>query len=135
TPYVSLLSQSNGSTYGEQDFRIDLIHNTVVYRAHGSSGWGYHIVVPLQISRHDWHHVAATNDLDKMRLFIGGALVHEEASVQGWYQSNTAAYICGIKNAGFSNEMDTVYLSNLRVTLAARYTTSFSPPTAPFPTA
>lgn len=78
-----------------------------------------------------WYHAAVVKDGATLRLFVNGI---QEASAQ--YQSdislntNTTANIGGLSGKYFNG-----YIDDLRLTKGiARYTTNFTPPTAPLPT-
>ena len=78
-----------------------------------------------------WYYVAVVKDGATLRLFVNGI---QEASAQ--YQSdislntNTTANIGGLSNKYFNG-----YIDDLRITKGiARYTSNFTPPTAPLPT-
>jgi hypothetical protein len=81
-----------------------------------------------------WAHVAATYDQSTVRLFIDGQNTGLNWTSSSLALNNTETLIGSewTRSAGFLN----AYIDDLRITKGvARYTSNFTPPTAPFPNA
>ena len=77
-----------------------------------------------------WQHVAATRSGNSWRIFINGTQVGSTTTNTTSY---TTAYGCCI-GSSYYNEHYNGYIDDLRITKGyARYTTTFTPPTAAFP--
>jgi hypothetical protein len=84
------------------------------------------------ISTGVWYHVAATREGSTMRVFLDGVL-DGSATQTGTVQSSTQAFLVG--RSAFNTTRDFQgWMDEFRFTSGvARYTTSFTPPTAAFP--
>jgi hypothetical protein len=84
------------------------------------------------ISANTWVHFAATRSGTTVRLFRNGAL-DGTATISGQAGSNSITI--GNQAPGLGNNNYLIgYLDDIRLTKGvARYTTSFTPPTAAFP--
>jgi len=88
------------------------------------------IVGTTSFSTNTWHHVAATKSGNTWRIFLDGNL-EGSATVSGTYTATSAPLVVG---ASSSNYFFDGYIDDLRITKGvARYTASFTPPTAAFP--
>jgi hypothetical protein len=83
-----------------------------------------------------WHHIALTYDGTTLRLFINGTVAQSSTAFTGFNQShNTVIDIGNLSNFGTTYCFNG-YLDDIRITKGvARYTATFTPPTATFPTA
>lgn len=82
-----------------------------------------------------WHHIALTRASANHRVFLNG--VQQGGTYTNNYsQPNSQMYV-GVNTSGSSllgSAGNNAYIDELRITAGiARYTTTFSPPTAPFP--
>ena len=88
------------------------------------------------VSANQWHHVAACCKAGIVRIFIDGTLVGSNSISQS-VDSNIAVTIGNYAVFGtYGNEYEATmdgFIDELRVTAAARYEESFSPPVAAFP--
>lgn len=88
------------------------------------------------ISQQTWHHVAATVEGGTRRLFLDGTLISGTTNTIGAGYTTFAGnplYIGKTLNSGYPLPFNG-YIDDLRITKGvARYTTDFTPPTAPFP--
>ena len=79
-----------------------------------------------------WTHYAITRSGTTVRMFIDGIQQAQTVSISGTIpaaQFNIGAYSSGYYDSGIAG-----YLDELRITKGvARYTSNFTPPTAPFP--
>ena len=90
--------------------------------------------VSQTITTNSWTHVAITRNGSDVKLFINGQQDSATGNISGSLNNSTDTIKVGVDNttdvAYFLGYIDT-----LRITKGlARYTTSFTPPTAPFPT-
>jgi hypothetical protein len=77
-----------------------------------------------------WTHIAVTKSGTTMRVYINGTQAGTNYTVgQSLMTTHTLNQI-GVYNT--SSNLLTGYLKDLRITKAVRYTTTFTPPTAPF---
>lgn len=82
------------------------------------------------LNPNQWYHVALTRAGDTIRLFVDGILEDSGTFASGWSPTATLA-IGATYNESFPF---TGWIDEVRVTKgAARYTTSFTPPAAEFP--
>lgn len=81
-------------------------------------------VVPLNT----WSHVAACRSGNKLRLFVNGVVVKEQAITDGLYSENQVILV-GRGSSSLSNTDFKGHISDLRVTKGvARYVADFTPP-------
>jgi hypothetical protein len=88
------------------------------------------------IVANQWQHLAVTKEGSSFRLFINGSLVSSATNTQPIPQSTTNFLIGDFPNFAGSPAGSNYngYLDDFRITLGvARYTSNFTPPTAPFP--
>ena len=79
-----------------------------------------------------WAHVAVSRTSGVLKLFIAGVQVYSAANTNA--QNPTGAFVVGRNIELFSPIYFNGYIDDLRVTKGiARYTTTFTPPTAAFP--
>ena len=86
-------------------------------------------IVSSTIAINAWHHVAMTRAGTSLRLFVNGTQVGSTVSTL----TNYAASNFRVGSDSSSTYPFIGYISDLRVTLAARYTANFTPPAAAFP--
>ena len=92
---------------------------------------GIQITSTNSFAFNQWHHVAMSYDGTTTRLFVNGAL---EGSVAGGGSASSAELRIGNYNTG--SNFYTGYISNLRISNSALYTSAFTPSTTPLtPTA
>ena len=81
-----------------------------------------------------WNHIAYARAFGVLKIFANGVEVYSEANTVD-YQS-TRPLTIGAAAGSFRAEDLNGYIDDLRITKGvARYTTNFTPPTAPFPDA
>lgn len=103
------------------------------FTANGTYGTGGYYLSSSQISFNTWTHIAATRNGSSFYLFINGVLVATNTSSTAIYNSTRVITIAS-DFAGSSDASWTGYIDDLRITKGyARYTTTFTPPTAAFP--
>lgn len=96
----------------------------------GNVGLGITSGPPVFVNN-TWHHVAVTRSAGIARVFVAGTQIGSSVSAPG---SITGQNLC------IGGYFDTSYLHNgyideIRFSRVARYTSNFTPPTAPFPDA
>ena len=92
---------------------------------------GVQITSTNSFAFNQWHHVAMSYDGTTTRLFVNGTL---EGSVAGGGSASGAELRIGNYNTG--SNFYTGYISNLRISNSALYTSAFTPSTTPLtPTA
>jgi len=80
-----------------------------------------------------WNHIAVTRSGNSVRMFFNGTQVGSTYTTSFSYGANNSGFIIGVNNDG-SGPLNG-YIDDLRITKGiARYTSSFTPPTAAFPT-
>jgi hypothetical protein len=85
-----------------------------------------------QIPQLTWSHIAVTREGDTFRTFANGQVV--ATSVKSGAIFTPSSSILKVGRLGASLNPFDGYISNLRITKGvARYTSNFTPPTAPFP--
>jgi len=140
-----------GSTFGA--YRRMLIGNY----ANSTSGWSLQlggtstaytsiifgdgddtiINASVAVSQNVWHHVALAKNGANCRLYFNGSQVGSTASRPTFYSSSTRAFYVGRLNFSGTEAWDfSGFIDDIRITKGvARYTSNFTPPTAPFPDA
>lgn len=157
TSKVNFQSSTGINTYAgdyTEEFWINLSNNSTgqaVLDSYGSSSghsfWiasgllyyyyngGSKVLPGVPISSSTWHHVAATRSGTTIRLFIDGVL--QNNAYTGANASGTMSpgqTVTGINYEPAANTGVIGYLDEVRITNGvARYTSSFTPPTAAFP--
>lgn len=122
-----LVDQYNGASTDTWQFSIK--NGTLRWYSSG----GYALVGSIPANTGAWHHVAATRSAGTLRLFVNGALDGTVALSTNY----TPKLVLGIgaQVASRNNYYDFPgNIDDLRITKGvARYTASFSPPSARFP--
>ena len=81
-----------------------------------------------------WVHFAITRTAGTIRLFRNGSLVSSTTNSGGWNNNNTDDLYFGVFPFDTSSPRSNIIIDDIRFTKEnARYTTTFSPPTAAFP--
>lgn len=78
-----------------------------------------------------WYHAAVCKEGTACRLYLDGAL-EASGTFSGSVATNTLPFRIGRDPTNTGRDLNG-WLSEVRMTEAARYTTAFTPPTAPFP--
>jgi len=135
TAYPSFVGRWQGATAANWDFRhrsIDVGNVVVfVYSLNGTSP----VVVQTNVSVTDgeWHHVAACRSGSNLRLFVDG-IVSATASIGNSVIFNNISVPLYVGYDPYGASYFNGYIDDLRITKGvARYTSNFTPPTAPFP--
>ena len=89
------------------------------------------VISTVDVPTEQWSHVAVTRNGDAIRVFIDGIQRGILTSLVTGTLGNACAV--GARNSGGANPFNG-YIDELRITKGvARYTSNFTPPTAPFP--
>lgn len=126
---VRLISQSRRSTNGDQDFVV--LPDQIIWRdlPHSSGS----TIISISVPTEEWIHVAFVYDGSARRIYLGGEQIGGD-SKGGWRPNAWGVRVLGGHNGSFGQSGSSGRLDELRVTKGvARYTSSFSPPSAPFP--
>jgi hypothetical protein len=103
---IAFYSSTNGSSWAVADLRI-----------------------ATSAATNTWHHIAVTRSGSTVRTFFNGVLANSTTLTGAVFSNSTDVSV-----GRYTNTFDG-YIQDLRVTKGvARYTASFSVPTAPFPT-
>lgn len=95
------------------------------------NGSAVHVTTTSTVSLTTWTHIAMTLSGSTIRLFNNGSL-DKEVAVSGTPQNASASEYVGYVNS--SSVYYSGYIDDLRITdSVARYTATFTPPTAAFP--
>ena len=98
---------------------------------YSTTGSNYSTVFGSSINDGNWHHIAVTRSGNVFRTFTDGTLNNSSTAAVTLYDGTLPVYV-GAQNTG-SNPF-TGYIDDLRITKGyARYTASFTAPTAAFP--
>jgi hypothetical protein len=93
-------------------------------------------VSPAALSVNTWHHVAVTRFGNDFRVFLNGQSGTVVTTSLNGVPSASATLAIGVENAATLASQFSGYIDELRLTKGvARYTSNFTPPTAPFPDA
>jgi hypothetical protein len=105
---------------------------TYLYFA-GHAGGGY-ILTPFSPATGTWYHVAVTRASGTARMFVNGvsgAVTPGNGGIGSYNLDQNGLAVGGMSTPAYLNG----YIQDLRLTKGvARYTATFTPPTAPFPT-
>jgi len=109
-----VINRSTGGTYG-----VAFIHANAL-----QSTYGTYLTVGA------WTHIAVARSGSSLKLFVNGVLV--TTTVYATTDSIVAPLYVG--SQGTASSLFNGYIADLRITKSARYTATFTPPTAPLPT-
>ena len=107
----------------------------------GRNNVSWDLISPaLSFNTNQWYHIAAVRENNVAYLFVDGSVVASGSNTQTYNltEPSDTNFAVGARQAlcvtdTVSNFMQG-YISNLRITKGvARYTSNFTPPTAPFP--
>jgi len=124
--YGCIASKGNYPSSGYFEFRTSSSNKLELY----DTNLGASITSTSSISLNKWSHVAVSRSGTTIKLFING--VADSSATDGGSFSNTGSFAIGSASQGGSyTNFFTGYISNLRVTSAGIYTSSFTPSTVP----
>lgn len=126
------LIDKRASTAGYSPFIFYTTGGTLVFYS-SSNGSSYDIangVTIGSVTTGTWYHVAVSRSGSSIRLFLNGTLANTITSSAALVNNSDAWSIGGTVGGNYLNG----YIDDLRITKGyARYTATFTPPTAPFP--
>jgi hypothetical protein len=129
--YAHLFGKGNG--FAGSTYAISLFNGVAAFRYNGSS---LTLDGTTTIAANQWYHVAVTRTgAGVMRLFVDG--VQEDTTTDASAINGPASFNVGDRQASDPNGQYPFngYIEQVRVTKGvARYTSNFTPPTAPYPT-
>lgn len=125
-----------GSGYGEWLFYKDGSNNLVFYASSANSSWDIAsnvVILPAaSVALHTWHHLAVTRSGTTLRTFGNGILQSTWTSSASFAANTNPIYIGGTPYTSSNTSMQG-WIDEVRITKGlARYTASFTPPTAAF---
>ena len=97
----------------------------------GTISWQTPYLTQSGISTGTWYHIAVTRSGSTVRLFVNGSLSGSGTNSDEIFPGPTDNYNVFIGRDAFSGYLDG-YLSEVRISSSARYTSAFTAPTAPF---
>ena len=110
--------------------------NKIAVALFNTAGAVYLNVVGItsSLALNTWHHIAFSLASSTLRVFFNGTLEGTNNSPVGTYSTNSNALSIGRDVANTPARDYNGYIDDLRITKGvARYTSNFTPPTAPFP--
>ena len=110
-------------TGASNDLQILIYNGTVSFGVGGGSK-----TVSLSVSGLQWNHIACVKSGTSLFFFLNGSV---SSSTTQTINSKTAVYIGSRSNGSISFNG---YIDDLRISKFARYTSTFTPPTAALPT-
>jgi hypothetical protein len=123
------------STTGDWSLRTRFNTNQVAFTLRNSGGW-YDLQSSTSVNDGAWHHIAVVRDSSTtIKLFVDGVLkVTQAVSASDIVGSAALLSVGGNATSAGSESALNGYLDDVRITSGvARYTTTFTAPTAPFP--
>lgn len=134
--YLTALNALNNASYitdfrsgGSNNFTLGVINSGGNGRLYAFSS-GADVTGSMNVSLNTWNHVSFVRNGSVLTLYLNGAACGTLST--SFSQSSTGLYI-GSRFTGLT-EYVSGYLNDLRITKGiARYTSNFTPPTAPFP--
>jgi hypothetical protein len=130
-----LVGQGGAAGSTDQSFGID--DGKVTFSRAGTlSGGSRTVQGSTVVAINTWHHIAMTYDGNVIRVFLDGAL---EASATdttaGWQNTGSVVRLGQTLVIGYEQYRQACqgYIDEVRITRACRYTATFVPRSAPFP--
>jgi hypothetical protein len=122
--------RASGGGSGQVKPTIQFSTNTFTYFTNGTG----RISTANTISTGVWYHIAVSRVAGTTYMFLDGVLVGTYVDANN-YGSSGDLVIAGVGDSrGFSGGLFPGYLAELRITKGVgRYTSNFTPPTAPYP--
>jgi hypothetical protein len=123
----------NNATYSPFSVYLDVTTGRVGFLASvNGSSWGVNIFSTATLTINQWHHVACVRNGNTFQIFVNG-VADTSATLAGALMVNTTQVSIGSNAADASVSLNG-YMDDIRITNgAARYTSSFTPPTQSFP--
>jgi len=110
-----VINRSTGGTLG-----VAFIHANAVQSSYGT-----------YLASNAWTHVAVARSGSSLRLFVNGVVV----TTTTYAAADSIVAPLYVGSQGTASSLFNGYIADLRITKSARYTATFTPPTAPLPTA
>ena len=107
--------------------------NTIQVLSSAGASWNVNMTSSDTCADGQWSHVAVTRNGSTWTTYIDG-VAQTPATSSHTVMSNTTQVAIGASAADGSNPIEASFIDDLRITKGvARYTTTFTPPDAPFP--
>lgn len=130
-----LIGQGGSMGNTDQSFGID--DGKVSFGRGGNLTGGFRSVQGTTVvAINTWHYIAMTYDGTTIRVFMDGVLEGSAVdNTAGWQNTGQPVRIGQTLVPGYESSRQGLqgYIDELRITRACRYTTSFVPPSGPFP--
>lgn len=130
--YTGMISVGSGSATGNWMIQNRTTTADCAFWWYDISGWKS-VSTNTNVNDGNWHHIAVTRSGDSVRIFQDGTLKNTTTGASAHSIGNGSAGL-NIGRDQYDNGYYNGWLDDLRVTKGvARYTASFTAPTAPFP--
>jgi hypothetical protein len=127
----------NGNTSGYAAVRVDIAITTglpTLYLSTTGAAWAITLASATALTAGAWSHIAIVRSGTNITFYLNGVSVGTSSALVS--SSSLIAGTLSLVGATYSTsaiQFFVGYMSNLRITQAARYTTTFTPPTGMFP--
>lgn len=101
------------------------------YTTNGSTP--QYVNVSTAITANVWYHVAYVKTGTSIKFYVNGTQIGTTQTIANSTLYNSTASMCIGGGSGGGSYNLNGYMSNIRITKAARYTANFTPPTLPLP--
>jgi Concanavalin A-like lectin/glucanases superfamily/SPRY domain len=136
--YAIFSKQIDGSTPGAFHVKVDTGPNLYAYVSSVSSGWDY-IIGPVNFPINTWHHVALVRHGTSLVLYLDGvasASTTLSSSSYSLYANPSVPVSVGCASAAGTGSFGGLkwngQIDEFEMRTGARWTSNFTPPTAPF---
>lgn len=123
--------RASSAVYAPFNLYVDNSGNVGFVASQDGSSWAVNILGGSPLSTSTWYHIAATRNGNVYTVWVDGSSIGS-STVSGALMSSTSSVVigAGAANADFSANG---HLDEVRITKGtARYTSSFTPPSAAF---
>jgi hypothetical protein len=96
------------------------------------AGTQYKVSYTGSVSQSTWHHIAIVRNGTTTSIYFNGTSVASGTLGNQTITQVNPMWIGGLNVSNFNHYLNG-YIDDFRITKAARYTSNFTPPTAPFP--
>jgi hypothetical protein len=126
----------NGNATGAAALRIDITSTGAIQLLCSTNGSAFQINVSSSagvITANSWFHVAAVRNGASITVYVNGTSVATSTAIAQAtpLMAGTYELLGAIYNSGYAQYF-VGYMNNIRLTQAARYTSTFTPPTGAF---
>ena len=110
-------------------------NNALIHGSFGNGNNGNNITANNVISLNTWHHIALCREgtgTNQTKIFVDGTAVLTYTDASNYASYTYGPYLASYDAGGTTAEY-IGYVDEFRISTVARYTSNFTPPTAPFP--